>query len=83
MTVVVSKGLSRCSTALTTSKSTISSWRKAYSLEQSNYCKTHQTLFCRSKARTYIDYLEVSMNSFTEKSIPTLFVTKSTSVWDF
>ena len=32
---------------------------------------------------TKIDYLEVSMNSFTEKSIPTLFVTKSTSVWDF
>ena len=32
---------------------------------------------------TKIDYLEVSMDSFTEKSIPTLFVTKSTSVWDF
>lgn len=32
---------------------------------------------------TKVDYLEVSMNSFTEKSIPTLFVTKSTSVWDF
>ena len=32
---------------------------------------------------TKIDYLEVSMNSFTEKSILTLFVTKSTSVWDF
>ena len=32
---------------------------------------------------TKIDYLEVSMNSFTEKSIPTLFLTKSTSVWDF
>ena len=32
---------------------------------------------------TKIDYLEFSMNSFTEKSIPTLFVTKSTSVWDF
>lgn len=35
------------------------------------------------KNMTKIDYLEVSMNSFTEKSIPTLFVTKSTSVWDF
>lgn len=32
---------------------------------------------------TKIDYLKVSMNSFTEKSILTLFVTKSTSVWDF
>ena len=45
-----------------------------------NYCKPHQTLCCRSKVQLSWGYARWTASG---ESIPTPFVTKSISVWDF